>query len=343
MKVTCPISGINYHLAMPARGHAIHPHPMLAKSISLSQLTDWYAKDWAIGELDVASTHLLGTALLLRMPIESMQMPELTDGHIAELATFWASNMERLLKLAARLDGKQSKLRGLPRMVVDKETFRHLPDWLKQLQTELDWNAQPITDKAKELNRASYKAVSNGDGRTAAGLMDMDEVDSLILRALRGSLLETREVKALPVILSDWACKVTDFPHHSRMRWQKLVQTIFSPDYINQILMSDMNLDTMKALEEHLMLNMPAEAVGTSHSTLLMQRLAMVIPVMEDFNPVISRRKKVDADDLHAAIMGDDQPAPKSKPAIDPNAPKKLSLAEMLAARLGKKVSELPQ
>src|SRR5690606_36595828 len=97
------------------------------------------------------------------------------------------------------------------------------------------------------------------------------------------------------------------------------------------------------------LLNTPAEAVGTSHSTLIMRRLGEVIPVLEDFNPVISKRRKVDEAELTAALFGDDD---KSAGGIGigiganadskPSAPatKPMSLAKRLAARLGRKPQE---
>ncbi|MNT87241.1 hypothetical protein D3C72_2276310 [compost metagenome] len=68
--------------------------------------------------------------------------------------------------------------------------------------------------------------------------------------------------------------------------------------------MSDVTVDMVQALEEHLILETPEHAVGTAHSSLLMKRIGEVIPVLQDFNPVISRRRKVDEDSLIDALMG---------------------------------------
>lgn len=326
MKVTCPISGVSYILTAPVRGHATHPHPLLSSSIKTSQLHDWYLADWIKGDLPAIETHLLGCAYLLKLPVESVCITNF-GMPAANYDKFWSSNMERLAKLATRLEGKIVKARNLPRMVVNAETITNLPDWLGTLESQIAWDSMPVSEKAKELNRESYKVSTEVSGRTISQYLDSSEIDGIVLRALRASPLAKSEQKALPVILADWAGKVTDFPAHSRTRWHRVIQTIFQDNYIDQILMSDMTVEQVKAIEEHMKLNTPEHAVGTSHSSLLMQRLSVVIPVLEDFSPAISSRKKVDDAQLNAALMGE-----SSKPAQSTGP--KMTLAERLAARL---------
>lgn len=330
MKVTCPISGISYSLTSPIRGHATHPHPMLSASITVPQLAQWYLLDWVAGDLPPLETHLLGCALLMRLPLESIQLPVMTESKLEQWDKFWSGNMELLAELAGKLEGRNKTFKHLPRLTVNGETISHMSDWLKTLHTELRIASNPISEKAKELNRASYKSISSG-GQTI--LLEPEEINGLVLRALKGSLLNNSEVKALPVILSDWALKITEFPEHSKMRWQRIVQTMFHSDFINQLLMSDINAEQCKALEEHLVMNTPDHAVGTSHSSLLMKRLREIIPVMEDLSPAISSRRKHNLDDVSAALFGTEQ-----RPAGSGSGPKQKAptLAERLAARMTK-------
>lgn len=304
MKVTCPISGIVSSLTTPIRGHAIHPHAMLSSSIRVAKLTEWYYEDWFTGSLPKTETHLLGCAYLLRLPIESMNIAPVTDYDLDQWDKFWAANMEKLAKLAAKLEQKNKVFKGLPRLVVSSETMPVLPEWLKDVEAELAYSSQSVSEKAKQLNRESYKANSEAANNPSKYLAE-DQIEQVVRRALTGSLLTANESKALPVILSDWALKVTEFPEHTKMRWQRIIQTIFNPDYINLILMSDISLEQVKALEAHLLINTPAHAVGTSHSSILMKRLNGVIPVLEDFNPAISNRKKTNENDLISALDGD--------------------------------------
>lgn len=354
MKVKCPISGIKYTAEFFHRGAPVHPHPIFAETVTAGKINDWYLSDWQDGKLSATETHLLGMSLLCKFPINSLGLPELTDSQLTELQKLWNANLERLSYCARKLDDRKWKLKGLPQINVTLESLSNLPSWISDVRVAIDTYSAPITDKARELNRAQYKVTDNQAGRNVAAMLEPEQVDSLVTRALKGSPLSAGEQKALPVILSDWANKVTEFPGHTKMRWQKLVQLVFAPDFINQILMSDMNAEQVKAFEEHMLLNTPAEAVGTSHSTLIMRRLGEVIPVLEDFNPVISKRRKVDEAELTAALFGDEVPAKQadtqsavgaigggtqsSEPAQSTTKP--MSLAERLAARLGRKPQE---
>jgi len=192
----------------------------------------------------------------------------------------------------------------------------------------------PISDKAKELNRASYKAGTEITARGISQYLGAEEIDGIVLRALRDSPLAKAEAKALPVIIADWAAKVTEFPSHCNTKWQRIIQTIFDTDFVNKILMSDITLEQVKAIEEHMQLSTPAHAVSTSHSSLLMSRLAVVIPVLEDFSPAISSRKKVDEAKLNSALLGIEP----SEIAVSANKPvptgPKMTLTERLALRM---------
>jgi len=326
MKVVCPISGIQYTLTNPLRGHTVHPHPMLASSITCANLADWYLADWTKGDLPQVETHLLGCAYLLKLPVESIGLPVMDYDKLAKWDGFWSSSLEKLAKIATKLEGKGKVFKSLPRLVVTLDTISALPEWLKDLENEIAYASQPISDKAKELNKASYKSNTEATNNPSKYLAE-DQIDQVVRRALTGSPLTSNETKALPVILSDWALKVTQFPETHKMRFQRIIITIFNPDYINMLLMSDIKLDQVKALEEHLMLNTPEHAVGTSHSSILMKRLEAVIPVLEDFSPSISSRKKSNTDDLINGLGGSSSPAPKKVAGG-------MSLSERLAARL---------
>lgn len=352
MKVTCPISGIKYALANPLRGHAVHTHPMLSPTVKATQLAEWYLEDWAKGDLADDLTHLLGMSFVLKLPVESVALSAVDSLELESLAKFWAVNLEGVSKLALKLDGRNKEFKRLPRFAVRTDTLDALPDWLEQLKTEMAIASNPISEKAKELNRESYKVGTEISARTISQYLEPDQIDGIVLRALRNSPLAKSESKALPVILADWANKVTDFPHGNTTRWQKVIQVIFDPDYINLILMSDIRVEQVKQIEEHLQLNMPAHAVGTSHCELLMKRIDAVIPVLEDFNPMVSARKKTNEDALLASLFGD-EPSERSKTGATqatgsskPNsgiannsnsanpATKPLTLSERLAARM---------
>lgn len=330
MKVLCPTSGIKYTISIPIRGHAISQHPMLAASIKVSQLDEWFLVDWTKGDLPAIETHLLGVAYLMRLPLESIYIQPIDESKLEKWDAFWSANLERLARLALKLENKDSMYRKLPKFVVSGDTMQFLPDWLDSLESEMGYNSQPVSEKAKELNRASYKFISDNSS-AAIKLLEPDEIDGIVLRALRNSPLSGNEAKALPVIVSDWARKVTEFPDNCKMRYQRIIMTIFDTDAINKVLMSDIKLHEVVALQDHLMLNTPPHAVGTSHSQILMAKLENFIPVFADFSPMISARKKVDENSLVAALDGDDAPMRVNYSLPKNDGP---SLQEKLAARL---------
>lgn len=340
MKVKCPISGTTYSTENFLRGHTVHPHPIFSESVTVAQLGKWYLADWQDGKLSSIETHLFGLALVCKLPVASLGMAELNELQVESLQKLWNANIEKLYFCAEKLDSRKWKLKGIPNISVTLENLRNLPEWIKDIKLAIETYSAPISDKARELNRSQYKVSDNQLGRNAAAMLDSDEVESLVTRALRGSLLSASEQKALPVILADWANKVTEFPGHIKLRWQKVIQMIFAQDFINQILMSDISPEQVKAIEEHIVLNTPADAVGTSHSTLILRRLHEVIPVLEDFNPVVSTRRKVDEDSLTAALFGADEVKPAKPVAKPATGVKPMSLQEKLAARLGRKPTE---
>lgn len=342
MKVTCPISGITYTVATPVKGHAVSIHPMLS-GLKVSDLATWYLKDWATGELTPEHTHLLGLALLQKLPIDTVAFPPLQIEELEVCCKVWHANMERLTRLAGKLERRDRKFRFLSQFRLGLDTIATLPAWLTDLHDQLSLSSEPISEKAKELNRASYKAVVETSASTVASLLEPEQVENMVVRALKNSPLSNSEGRALPVVLADWANKVSDFPGAVRTRWMKIIQVIFHQDYIGQILMSDIKLDQIRALEEHLRCNTPIEAVGTSHSSLLMLRIAAVIPVIEDFSPDIVTKRRVNAGNngVIDALLGDSAGAGGRAGAIAHNLAKptmstepKQTLAEKLAARM---------
>lgn len=337
MKVICPTSGIQYSVATPVKGHAVSIHPILSGSIKTEDLSVWYVKDWATGELSPEHTHILGLALLQKLPVESIAFPPLSELEIPVVCKVWNANIERMVRLARKLEGRGRKFRGLSLFRLGLDTITALPSWLTDLEVSLSLASEPISEKAKELNRASYKAVVETSASTVASLLEPEQVDNMVLRALKSSPLSTSEGRALPVVLADWANKVTDFPGAVKTSWMKIIQVIFHQDYISQILMTSIKLEQIRALEEHLVLNTPTEAVGTSHSTLLMKRIADVIPVIEDFSPQVVTKRRVNAGNngVIDALLGVEGKVAETKPAI--LAGPRMTLAEKLAARLAGK------
>lgn len=348
MKVNCNVSGVTYTLPSPAMGTSVSTHPMLSASIRTINLVQWYVGDWAKGNLDDSHVHLLGLALASKLPVDSIAFPPMQERELEACAKVWHANIERMVRLAGKLESRGRKFRGLDTFRLGMDTIGNFPSWLSVLETCLSLSSEPISEKAKELNRASYKTLVETSAATVASLLEPEQVENMVLRALKSSPLSTSEGRALPVVLADWAAKVTSFPANVTTRWQKMIQVIFHTDYINQILMSDMSVLQIRALEEHLVLNTPIEAVGSSHSRLLMERLAAVIPVIEDFSPEIGGKRKSSVGNAGVidALLGSGEVETKTSVVAGTGAvtgtgtgAKPMTLSERLALRLANKGS----
>jgi hypothetical protein len=119
MKVTCPISGVNYDVSFPQAGISVAPHPLLSPTISVKVLTTTYLQQWAAGRFNQEETHLLGMAFILKLPLEAS--PVLGKRSAEQYSAFWAKYMERVAKLAKRIDGK---LDGNSRLFKNLPTLR---------------------------------------------------------------------------------------------------------------------------------------------------------------------------------------------------------------------------
>lgn len=332
MKVRCPVTGVLYEVALSIPAFAKHPHPIVSPTVSLDKLLTYFWADWQDGKLSAEETHLFGMGVLMKLPVGTIDMKDLTLAELIVLHAKWDAVMERLVGVARKLDSRAIKLRGVPSFSVNYDNLTNLKEWIITINDALLVASAPISEKAKELNRASYKVSTNEAGRASAAMLEPEQVDSLVTRALRGSPLNTSEQRALPVILADWAQRVTQFPPSNTMRYQKLIQQVFAVDFVNTLLMNSINIEMVKSLEEHMLLNTPSEAVGTAHSTLIMRRLSEAVSVLEDFSPAVTKRRVISDDDLLAALEGTDTPTAPAK-TTNNSAPKQ-SLAEKLAAKL---------
>ena len=127
---------------------------------------------------------------------------------------FWETQIPKLIPLVKRLDGKSFK--DLPTIHANLSTLSHLPYWIDELHDALTYVSMPISDEARRLNREGYKSSLLNEkldlGSVPISSWTQEEKDSLILRAIRGSVLSAKESAAFPQLISDWADTETKFP-----------------------------------------------------------------------------------------------------------------------------------
>ena len=311
MKVTCPISGLTYSVPSGFKGTHKHPHPLLSESTSVSYLISSYLEPWSEGLLGEEDTHLLGLAFLLKLPIATI--PSLPATSCKTLAPFWAKYLERLAKLAARLDGKDFK--QLPKLAVTTETLSNLPHWIDTLYTEVSLAYSPISEEAKKRNNSRYRTASEDSGTYSP-----EEIDSIILRGLKKSPLSAKESRAFPKLIANWACNVGEFPTAFVTLetgkklviadlWKDIIEKAFSKEGTLDILGGDVTLADAEELLEYCYCEIPA---GSTHATCLFKKLEEVREILEEFRaggkPQVIKAEKFEGseDDLLALLAGAD-------------------------------------
>lgn len=356
MKVTCPISGIPYMVSLPIKGTSIHPHPILSQSISASQLSRTYLEAWSAGTLSTEEIHLLGVALVLKLPVEGT--PEFPKSPAECYLPFWSKYLERLAKLAIKLEGKETTL--LPKLRITPDSLPHLPHWIDTLHTEVSVLFSPISEEAKKRNRDSYRTfLISSDSASAKGTYDQADIDSIITRGLKGSLLKGKESKDFPHLMAVWASNVGQFPtayvtlEDGRKltidkHWRDIIAKTFMKDGIYEVLGGDITLADVDELLEYCYDEIP---VGTLHASCLFKKLEEVREVLEEFRgggakPARQRFEKYKGDENELLLLlqdsptesgsgsGEARPIQKSPPAQTSPSEPQLSITQKLAIKL---------
>ena len=339
MKVKCPISGVTYQTSLPSNGFTIHPHPIF--SVPATKLITTYLEDWSAGSLSSEETHLLGLALISKLPIAIL--PSLSQDSAMLFNPFWQRHMEKIAKLVTRLEGKSFS--SLPKLAISEENLANLPHWIETLHTEVSILFSPISEEAKKRNKAFYVNMILGDDTNPLAGLDSADIDALMLRGLKGGSLSSRESKAFPSLIASWAANVGEFPQAYvtlesgkkltiSKHWQSIIIKAFQKEGIYSILSEEVTLADIEELLEHCYTEIP---VGTIHASELFKKLEYIKEILEEFRqdskpkPAVPKFKG-SHDDMVSLLCED---SPSDEPKRVTNASK--ILAERLAAIRGKK------
>lgn len=341
MKMKCPLSGVTYHSDDLLPGEVTHLHPMLSESISASYLTKTYLPMWAGDLLIPEQVHLLGIAYLLKLPLASI--PSFPNVSHEVFEPFWDKHMERLAKLACKLEGKE--LIRLPRLRITPDTIDNLTHQLDDLWTETNILFSPMSEKAKKLNKLGYKNFLDSENeKVSTGLYDEDQINSIILRGMKGSPLSGKESKVFPDLVANWAARVGNFPLayvtlESGKKvtvcqvWKDIIISAFSKDGIYKVLEDNVTLADCEELLEYCYSEIP---VGTLHASQLFKKLETVKEVLEEFRvsatPKFEKPKFAGTEtDLLSLLADDSEVKEPPKPVDSP-----MSLSQRLAVRMNK-------
>ena len=249
------------------------------------------------GLLDSDTIHVFATALLCKLPHDTQ--PVLAINNTALFHDFWLAHIPRIVSLVTRLDGKSFS--GLPKLNITVETLSNLPYWIDDLHSALKAASIPISEEAKRLNRESYKSAFLNEklalGEVPIASLSVDEKESLITRAIRGSVLSPKEQAAFPQLIADWADKETQFPlttvrlkngnrTTTKAVWQTIItKSIKAGNSYLDLISSEFGIEDIQDLESHLLCGLGS---SSNKSKFLFGKLAEAIEVISEFTlPIV--------------------------------------------------------
>lgn len=261
MKLKCPKSGISYSVNI-GYGHGKVPHPIfgLPTKALIMQNLDVFI----MGKLSKTEVHLLGCALLNKLPIiwerplqESVCIP------------FWKSHIEQLATIVMQHD--PTKTAFLPKFKISAIT-------------------EDLSNLSIYLHSVDSAILEYNNGNVKADYF-RDRTEETILRLLRTALAKAEKTKMLPTLMADWASDVGRFPDtrilvseglHSTLRehWHYIIKKVFSVSSPVEILSETISLGDVDELIEHCEQNID---VGSIHSLALFRKLRIVKEVLAEF------------------------------------------------------------
>ena len=283
MRLTCPLSGINYSTDS-GTGSAKAIHPIF--QLSLDSLIRTNLAAATAQKLSYTDLHLFGAAILHKLPIERWSVPLISA---KELEPDWNRHIVQLAQTAARLDARIFP--ELPQLCISHETndLRTLGDYLKSLNLAID--------------EATNFSPADKDG------YDLTTTTNRIYEILRGTNEKLKHRKLLPQLLAKWAMMVSSFPVTdiyvdywdeqkkavltkkmvTRTYWKSLIIKACSEDKLGFI-RSEVKDSEQADYEELLAFCETHIPYGSLHTDTLFGHLRNAIDILQEFKP-----KKVDA------------------------------------------------
>lgn len=293
MKVKCPLSGVSFQATFFEQAFGKTPHPIFATGArkTIGTLLPMAASE----KLSSEETHLFGCFLLSKLPIERWDASLLELAPLSYWSTFWSKHLERLSSTVLRLEAKE--ISKLPTLVIfsklsaEGKPLGNMKDWLVELNLRIEEYYSPISAEAKKRNKVFRSEIGETQYSTE------EACNSLIEKALRGSLLSPREKDKFPEIIASWAARVGEFPQTYFTQvsgekitlsnfWKNIIRSAFDTrpgSYgVANILTDGVTVEDLDELLEHCQVNIP---VGTLQSRALFLELEKVKEVINEFRP----------------------------------------------------------
>lgn len=354
MKSKCPLSGVTFEVPGFDGLFTKGQHPIF--TAPLNKTIGRILPIFAAGKLEPQELHLFGCYLLRHLPIDRWEAPLLELASLSYWEVLWNKNIQHLAAMALRIEGKTIKKLPTFSLLHDSHSghrpLSNLNGWIADLDLAIREYYAPISDEAKRRNK-SFRAELGKEQ-----YVTMEDCVKLIEKALRGSILNSREQQKFPEVIANWAAKVGEFPLAKFTKqdgekvtiaqyWKEIIIATFetAPGTLGvaRLLSEGVSIEDMDELLEHCMINIPA---GTMQSRALFMELEKVKEVIQEFRPgssgkAVSPNFSIsvlsDADILSA--IHDVSPVAPAKPVVDadPLAPKKENYPTLTAFIQAKK------
>lgn len=357
MNITCPLTGVSYTVS-GIQGTAVDTHPILL--MSARTLNNSYLADFAENKLSSEQIHLIGMAYIMKLPItmaEDWKCPSVESLH-----AFWLQQLERIARIATRVETYGGK-RALPTFNLTTDSFPKLVSYAKTLEAVMSGKFLSIDgDTVRKLNAANFKkaqeAAANHKPEDNLHLLEDAEITDILLRGLRGSILDSHDSKVFPHLMADWACKAGNFPTTKISNgkgeklslcelWRKMIVVAFRTTDLRglteakelaqwELVPTDVETLIEQCYED-------IEPAGI-HAEQLFAKLKVLKNEIEDLKNLAAHKKAAAkkpsiAKDISTAdlldLLGDDEPE-QAKPEQAKPAKSKEQMLAMLA-KLGKK------
>lgn len=351
MEIKCPLSGITYAVnSFLSLDTFSHPHPVF--SVSTPALINSLLPKFIEASIFSTEVHLVGCALLNKLPIHSWDVPLADFSPRDGWEVFWQKNIQKLAVIVKRIEGKN--IGKLPSFAIrapkegEPEILSNLPAWIDDAHQAISEYYAVITPEAQKRNAEFRENLREQSYESQA------YCEQVITRKLMGSMLSKKDEKNFPELIADWAAKVGKFPlsYFTKANgkktsvkefWKSIIREAFaasaSKGYIN-LITSDVNQADLEELLEHCYEHIPA---GTVQAHALFEELQGIKEMLGDFKgtQAVTTMVFTGTPDL-AALLGESvihstEASPMPEKEYEPGEPRKEdfpSLSAFLKAKM---------
>ena len=275
MKLICPYTAISYKTSI-GYGHGKVPHPIFG--LPTGELVSQNLDPFIVGSLSGEEIHLLGCALLAKLPViwdVALDM----DICIPK----WKAHIERLAATVLRyVDKGASNAKG-----------HDLPEYRICIATENLANLNVYLSAVNEAisGQQPWGTVDPLDPDTGSSYL-RDEAEEMILKLLRTVSNRASATKELPALMADWAADVGDFPDTSikllegktstlKAHWKFIIKRLFESKSPVEILSDHVTVGDIAELIEQCESHID---IGSIHSLALFKKLRQAQSILDEFS-----------------------------------------------------------